>query len=134
MYRLRLTITRWIIIMTQIKHNQREERERKKKVIKGKIKEGIKEGHQRGRENTSNKVIENKLKASVIKRHLLTLTSSTTTVIPKRIKPSVIMACAEFAALDGRAFNKMSGTDFLNLAKQLLDADPLLGNSSTGEN
>ena len=56
--------------MTQKKENQREERERKKKVIKGKIKEG----HQRGRENTSNKVIENKLKVSVIKRHLLTLT------------------------------------------------------------
>ena len=108
------------------KQNQREERERKK-VIKGKIKEG----YQRGRENTSNKVIQNKLKASVIKRHLLTLTSSTTTVIRKRIKPSIIMACAEFAALDGRAFDTMSGTDFLNLAKQLVDAGRLLGNSST---
>ena len=69
MYRTRLSITRWIIIMTQ-KRNQREERERKEKVIKGKIKEG----HQRGRENTNNKVIENELKVSVIKRHLLTLT------------------------------------------------------------
>ena len=70
MYRTRLTITRWTIIMTQKKENQREERERKEKVIKGKIKEG----HQRGRENTSNKVIENELKVSVIKHHLLTLT------------------------------------------------------------
>ena len=57
--------------------------------------------------------------------------SSTTTVIPKRIKSSVIMTCAKFAALDGRAFDTMSGTGFLNLAKQLLDADRLLGNSST---
>ena len=56
------------------KNNQREERERKEKAIKGKIKEG----HQRGRENTSKKVIENELKVSVIKCHLLTLTPSPT--------------------------------------------------------
>ena len=69
MYRTRLTITRWIIIITQ-KNKIKEKREKEKKVIKGKIKEG----HQRGRENTSNKVIENELKVSVKKRHLLTLT------------------------------------------------------------
>ena len=57
--------------------------------------------------------------------------SSTTTVIPKRMKSSVLMARAKFAALDGRAFDTMSGTGFLNLAKELLDADRLLGNSST---
>ena len=61
--------------MTQKKENQSEERERKKRSSRAKSKKDIKEGHQRGRENTSNKVIENKLKVSVIKRHLLTLTT-----------------------------------------------------------
>ena len=68
----RLTITRWIIRITK-KKNQREQRDRKKRSSRTKSKNDIKEGHQRGRENTNNKVIENKLKVSVIKRHLLTL-------------------------------------------------------------
>ena len=49
------------------------------------------------------------------------------TVIPKRIKASIATACAEFAALDGRASNTMSGIGFLDLAKQLLHAGRVMG-------
>ncbi|CAF1488339.1 unnamed protein product [Rotaria sordida] len=57
--------------------------------------------------------------------------SSKQKIIPQRIKSSITTACAEFAALDGRAFETMSGKGFLNLAQQLFDAGRVLGNSST---
>ncbi|CAF4186645.1 unnamed protein product, partial [Rotaria sordida] len=53
-------------------------------------------------------------------------------IIPQRIKSSITTACAEFAALDGRAFETMSGKGFLNLAQQLFDAGRVLGISYCG--
>ncbi|CAF1542534.1 unnamed protein product [Adineta ricciae] len=50
--------------------------------------------------------------------------------IPNKIKLSVTQACAEFSALDGRAFATMKGSGFQTLAHVLFDAGRLLQNSS----
>ena len=50
--------------------------------------------------------------------------------IPTKLKLSVTQACAEFSALDGRAFEAMKGKGFQNLAQVLFDADRSLNNSS----
>ncbi|CAF1365939.1 unnamed protein product [Rotaria sordida] len=50
--------------------------------------------------------------------------------IPKRIRLSVAQACAEFSALDGRAFQAMKGNGFQNLAQVLFDAGRSYNNSS----
>jgi hypothetical protein len=40
-------------------------------------------------------------------------------------------ACVEYCAVDGRSFESVAGTGFLNLAKQLLSAGATLGTSIT---
>ena len=52
--------------------------------------------------------------------------SSSRTNVPKRMKSSLATACAEFAALDGRAFETMSGQGFLILANHLLNVGRVL--------
>ncbi|CAF3987750.1 unnamed protein product [Rotaria sp. Silwood2] len=56
--------------------------------------------------------------------------SSKTIQIPKKMKLSVTQACAEFSALDGRAFDTMTGYGFQNLAQVLFDAGRSFTNSS----
>ncbi|CAF4770606.1 unnamed protein product, partial [Rotaria sp. Silwood2] len=46
------------------------------------------------------------------------------------MKLSVTQACAEFSALDGRAFDTMTGYGFQNLAQVLFDAGRSFTNSS----
>jgi hypothetical protein len=49
--------------------------------------------------------------------------------IPKKIKLSVTQACAEYAALDGRAFESIKGEGFQGLAQILFDSGRLLHKS-----
>ena len=51
--------------------------------------------------------------------------------VPKHIKSSITTACAEFAAMDNRAFETISGEGFYSLAKQLVNAGRFLGNNSS---
>jgi hypothetical protein len=50
--------------------------------------------------------------------------------IPERLKSSVAQACAEFSALDGRAFETMKGEGFQNLAQILFDTGRSYATSS----
>jgi hypothetical protein len=50
--------------------------------------------------------------------------------IPGKVKSAVLEAAAEFSALDGRAFETISGAGFQNLAQVLFDAGRLCNNSS----
>ncbi|CAF1517635.1 unnamed protein product [Adineta ricciae] len=48
--------------------------------------------------------------------------SSKEETIPTRIKQRITKACTEFCALDGRAFDLITGNEFQNLTKVLCDA------------
>lgn len=45
------------------------------------------------------------------------------------IKKRILDACVEYCALDGRSFESVAGTGFINLAKQLVCAGAILGTS-----
>jgi hypothetical protein len=45
------------------------------------------------------------------------------------IQKRIIEACVEYCAVDGRSFESVAGTGFLNLAKQLINAGATLGTS-----
>ena len=42
--------------------------------------------------------------------------------IPSKLKKSITVACAEFAALDNRAFEMIHGEGFLDLAEKIFDS------------
>lgn len=46
------------------------------------------------------------------------------------IKKRILDACVEYCALDGRPFESVAGTGFINLAKQLIHAGAILGTSA----
>ena len=52
-------------------------------------------------------------------------TTNEITVVPKSIKDAVIAAYTEFVAQDGRAFQMVKGTGFINLAEQLFNSGKL---------
>ena len=50
--------------------------------------------------------------------------------VPKRVKKNIVQTCVEFCALDGRAFDLISGDGFRKLAKVLFDAGVSIQKSS----
>ncbi|CAF3950481.1 unnamed protein product [Rotaria sp. Silwood2] len=64
----------------------------------------------------------------VMSHHSCVKQASTSTECPL-IRKRITEACVEFCAVDGRSFESVAGTGFINLAKQLISAGAILGTS-----
>ncbi|CAF1269649.1 unnamed protein product, partial [Rotaria sordida] len=56
--------------------------------------------------------------------------STKTYQVPQRIKSAILRSCAEFAAIDNRAFETMAGDGFKSRLQQVFDAGRVLNTSS----